>query len=722
MPIKRGALMILFENDFDLYPTITLHTETKNESFKRLSLLYKKMGVHNHLFPLALIQPELSKVNPHDVDNLSLDIMGKILYECKHNFWYYIREIVRVPALAGVQTYPFNANRANIALYWSFFNHITTILIQPRQTGKSFSTDVLMIYLLNIGTTNTLINMLTRSDGLRTQNLIRLKKIQEELPFYLDFRKKGDIFNTEEIIFTSFDNMYKGNLSNASPKLANAVGRGFTSPIFHVDEACFVPNIEVALTAALMAGNAARDSAKQNNMPYGTILTTTTGKIDDRDARYVYKLWNAATTWDELFLDAKDEKELNTVILNNSKAGLNDTKRAILNLTFSHRQLGYSDDWMREKLQETIAEGEDADRDLFNRWTSGTQTSPIPKEMLETMRNSISENHRSDIYKPYNYILRWYVSEEEVEYATNNNVTYVIGVDTSDAVGRDDIALVIRDHCTAAVVCTATFNELNLITLADFFVDFMMKYANTVMIIERRSSAIAIIDYMIMKFIALGVNPMKRLFNLIVQYSEERPREFTELQQAKYYNQDYFIQQKKHIGFTTSGSGITSRSELYSTTLISMCKYTGNCMYDKQLLSQILGLVIRNNRVDHPEGGNDDMVIASLLSYWLLINGKSLDFYGVDRSLLFSRNNNYLNEKYDGSSLEQEEIVEKENKIKELLDEYKNESNQFILKQLEYKLYALSTELNSSHNRAISIEQLLEDIKRTKKTSRYGIR
>jgi hypothetical protein len=708
--------MLLYESCWSKYPSATLHLETKNESFKRLASLYKKMGVSNHAFPLALIQPELARVNPHDIASLNIETMSKIVYECKHNFWYYLREVVRVPPLAGVETDPFNANRANIALYWMFFNHITSILIQPRQTGKSFGTDVLMIYLLNIGVTNTLINMLTRSDDLRTQNLIRLKKIQEELPFYLNFKERGDVFNTEEIKLTSLGNMYKGNLSNLSPKLANNVGRGFTSPILHIDEACFVPNIEVALTAALMAGNAARDAARKNEMPYGTILTTTTGKIDDRDARYIFRIWNNATIWDEKFLDARDEAELINLILNNSRAGPNESRRAIVNLTFSYRQLGYSDEWMRNKLQETIAEGEDADRDLFNRWTSGTQTSPIPKEYIEVMKNNMAESYRSEIYKPYNYILKWYIDEEEVEYRKNNQVSFIVGVDTSDAVGSDDIAFVVRDHTTGEVICTATFNELNLITLADFFVDYMMKYLNAVMVIERRSSAIVIVDYMIQKFIALGVNPMKRLFNMVVQLGDEKKREYAELQQVKYYNQDYFIQQKKYIGFTTSGAGVTSRSELYSSTLISMCKYTGNCMYDKQMLTQVLSLVIRNNRVDHPEGGNDDMVIAGLLSYWLLIVGKNLDYYGIDRSTLFSRNRSYLEEKYKGSSLEEEDILQKEEAIKTLLESYTQESNPFILKQLEYKLYALSNEINSSHSKVISVEQMLEDIKRAKKT------
>lgn len=709
-------MTILFASDWNNYPGAVIHTETRNESFKKIANLYKQMGVENHAFPLALIQPELAKVNPHDPDSLDLELMSMILYECKHNFWYFLREIARAPALVGTDPEQFIANRANIALYWLFFNHITSILIQPRQTGKSFSVDVLMIYLANIGTTNTLVNMLTRSDDLRTQNLIRLKKIQEELPYYLDFRSKGDIFNTEEIKLAAVGNMYKGNLSNASPKLANNVGRGFTSPVLHVDECCFVPNIEIALSAALMAGNAARDSAKRNEMPYGTILSTTTGKLDDRDASYIHKLWSNATLWDEKFFDAKDEEELNHLVLTNSNVSGDKAKRAIVNLTFSYRQLGYDDNWMRDKLRETIAEGEDADRDLFNRWTSGTQASPIPLEYRDAIRDAVIDNYRTEIYKPYNYILRWYISEEEIAIRQNSNITFVIGVDTSDAIGRDDIAFTVRDHSTGEVICAATFNELNLITLADFFVNFLLKYENAIMIIERRSSAVAIIDYMLQKLPLHGINPMKRLYNTIVQNSAEKKKEFEELLQARYYNNDYFIQNKKHIGFSTSGSGVTSRAELYSATLISMCKYTGNYLYDKKIVDQVLGLVVRNGRVDHADGGNDDLVISSLLSYWLLINGRNLGYYGIDTSLLLNKNKNYLLEKYSDSNLDEEEVNDKEDMLANILANYKEETDQFVLKQMEYKLHCLSNELNRRYNRAISVEQMLDEINKEKRT------
>lgn len=60
-----------------------------------------------------------------------------------------------------------------------------TYLVQIRQTGKSISTDVLDSYLLNIRCRGTTINLLTKDDALRSENIQRLKDIIDEMPFYL---------------------------------------------------------------------------------------------------------------------------------------------------------------------------------------------------------------------------------------------------------------------------------------------------------------------------------------------------------------------------------------------------------------------------------------------------------------------------------------------------------------------------------------------------------
>jgi hypothetical protein len=219
-------------------------------------------------------------------------------------------------------------------------------------------------------------------------------------------------------------------------------------------------------------------------------------------------------------------------------------------------------------------------------------------------------------------------------------------------------------------------------------------------------------DYLIQKFASVGINPYKRLFNFIFQNRSEHEREFELLKSN--YNLDTSIYDKyrKYIGFATSGSGVTSRSELYSSTLMNMCKYTGYAMKDKQTVTQIASLVIRNNRIDHPEGGNDDLVIAALLSYWLLSHGKNLNLYGLDTSKLFSKNAPLIKEKYKRTELNMDEIEEMEAKLNELSELYRVEQDDSIASKIENKILYLSKSLQIDYNKSIATEQLLEELKK----------
>ena len=142
-------MTILFEQDWLKYPNAIADTNTSNKSFIRICQLIREIGVKNCMFPLALLDRSLVGVNPHD-PNISIENQLKVAYECKINTWYFMREVARVPPIAGGDAIPLEANRGNVALYWYFMNHVMTILIQIRQTGKSLSTDLLSTLLLNI--------------------------------------------------------------------------------------------------------------------------------------------------------------------------------------------------------------------------------------------------------------------------------------------------------------------------------------------------------------------------------------------------------------------------------------------------------------------------------------------------------------------------------------------------------------------------------------------
>ena len=69
--------MILFLQDWDKYPEAIVHLSTKNQSFIDLANIYKKMGVKNYYFHLALHDPDLEFVDPFD-PNLTPHMISKI--------------------------------------------------------------------------------------------------------------------------------------------------------------------------------------------------------------------------------------------------------------------------------------------------------------------------------------------------------------------------------------------------------------------------------------------------------------------------------------------------------------------------------------------------------------------------------------------------------------------------------------------------------------------
>lgn len=671
------------------------------------------MGVKNHAFPLALINPSLQGVDPFS-EYLTLEQKAAIALECKINPWYYFREIARAPSQAGAGSFMFEANRGNLALFWLFFNHITLFLIMIRQSGKSFAMDTLTTLLMNILCINTEINLLTKDETLRSSTISRLKDIDLELPPYLKQRSKTDANNTEEITVKSLNNIYKAHVPQKSIKDALKIGRGLTSPIFFIDEAPFQSNISTSLPAALAAGVAARDIARLNEEPYGTILTTTAGKRDDRDGKFIYKLLSDSADWTEKFFDCLDITELELMIRRHSRSNV-----LRVNCTFSHTQLGKSDEWLKKAIEESMAtEPEATNRDFFNKWTVGTMSSPLPLNILEKIRKSQTPESYISIDSPYGYITKWFIPENQIETRMASG-HYILSSDTSDASGGDDISLILIDITNGEVVVTGKYNETNLITFAQWLCTWFVRFENFTAIIERRSSGVAILDYLLLMLPTLGIDPFKRLFNTTVNNYQENPEKWREINNGfSRRKSDVYITHKKSFGFATSAGGITSRTELYSTTLQLAGKKIGDKVKDVNIINQIVSLITLNGRVDHPPGENDDMVIAWLLAFWLMTQGKNLEFYGINSKAILSLVNvsEIMDAKTYVNMREQQEI---RNKIEDLYEELSNEKDDNIIQKLEQKLKTLNRELVLEDGEKISIDELINSVRDKRRANRY---
>ncbi len=705
--------MILYLQDFRQYPTCIIDHQSKNKSFVRLSSIYRLMGIKNHAFLLALVNPSLQGVDPYD-PNLTIEQQAAIAIECKINPWYFFREVARAPANVGDMVTMFEANRANIAVLWSFFNHILFILIQPRQTGKSFTIDTLMALLLNILCRNTQINLLTKDDTLRRETITRLKEIMEELPGYLKQRTKADSDNTEEITIKSLGNVYKSHVPQASKKRAYNSGRGQSTPIVHIDEPPFQPNISISLPALFAASGAVIDKAKISGEPYGFILTTTAGKKDDEDGKFIFnEIVSKAADWTEKFLDCKDEIELRDMVMKSSRGEL------MIHGSFNHRQLGKSDDWLREKIMTSKARGQDADRDYFNIWTSGTQTNPIPTDILERMRKSVREPDYIGVIQGYNYITRWFVKEHEIKNVMRENKVLMC-LDPSEASGGDDIGMVLINCTDLSVIGTGIYNETNLFRFSEWIANFLIENENVILVIERKSMGAMILDHLLIILPSKGIDPFTRIFNRVVQEAEENKEAFMDAKipftRRKY---DVYTKHKRSFGYPTSGTGDYSRDQLYSTTLLTAVKRTADKMHDKTLVDQISSIEVRNGRLDHAAGAHDDMVIAYLLGNWFLTQGKNLSFYGIEASRIA---NDLIERIKNATPEERYKIIEQQNirrRIDEIYKALTEKTDEFVISKLEHELKVLDMKLVLRENEVYSMDELLKRAKDARKNRRF---
>lgn len=703
--------MILFERDWQHYPSAIVHLSTSNQSFVHMAMVYKKMGISNHAFLLALVNPMLEHIDPHN-PYLTQAEKDMIKVECKVNPWYFFREVARIPGQAGAGAIPLEANRGNIAVWWCFFNHITITLIQPRQTGKSYTIYELDVYLLTILCTGTLMNLLTMNEKLRKESVDIIKRIFDTLPGYLDLRnKRTDASNSEEITVNLLENKMKTFLPRSSEKDALGVGRGFGSGINHVDEAPFCDNAHISIPAMFSAGNTVRDRAKSAGAPYCNIVTTTAGKLDTDEGKFVYENYILdSMPWTEQVFDRIDEADLEEFVRRNA----GDLFQ--ISIIMSHRQLGKTDAWLWEKMRETKSSGDAADRDYFNVWTSGTETHPLSPALLKRIVASQNDVVYDYVY-PQQYMINWNVSKENLpNYLANNHL--VLCVDTSSAGGSDDIGMVWLDSDTLDVAAAATVNETNILKYANWLAVYLVENKNVTLIMERQSTGIAIFDILMMVLPAMGEDPFKRMFNLVVQDKAEDPERFNQLRQPLGRREEsLYTLNKSAFGFTTAGSGRFSRSELYSSTLQEAAKRGGDRVYNKKLVGQIVSLVKKNERVDHQPGKHDDLVIAWLMGHWFLTNGKNLAWYGITRVMTKIEEEKPLTYEEYVAVQRQNELLEQ---IQELGAQLEETQDIYLADKLEHQLRIAASQLVYGQSNFTNVDQLISDIKDKKRKKLYS--
>ena len=621
---------------FTVYP----HFETTNKSFLNMHYFLKEKGIKNNKFMLALYDPDLAGINPHD-PNLNFIMKQKVMRECQRNYWYFLRECVRIPVSGATGSgAKYELHRGNLAMNFCMCLNLNIFFELPRQRYKTVSALCRYLYLFNFGTTNSEMAFLHIQLKYSKANLQTFKDLREALPSYLRMDqtytrdgKKLKAPNTVETLQHPFANNKIRTVASARSEQAAAnLLRGRSLPLIWADEWAFVPYNSVVYSNTAPAFKTVADIARRNGTAYGILITTTPGFLTTDEGIAAFNMKENATKFDESWYDMTYDQIMTLI-----RANVNSD---FVYIRFTYQQLGCSEEWFREICKLMLSGGStwaDIRREVLLEWSNSVKNSPFTQEQLEVVSQLTMEPKRKVL------LLGKYYLNIYNEIDTRRTIP-IMGVDVSGGYSRDSSAITLIDPTTTKPFADLNCNyiptdDLSLVILAIL----EMLPAGCVINIERNGGFGASVIGNLMK-----TKAKKYL------YYEIKERELEEAADDRVRNRKR-KQKVKVYGFDNTPKS----RELLMEILKERMEYHKDKFVSKQIYEELIGLEYKKNgRIDHSSNTHDDQIFSYLLALYVW-------YYGVDiRERYGIQKNNLVT---DQDSID--EVVTFEEKKESILDD-----------------------------------------------------
>lgn len=650
--------------------TAYYHMSTSNQSFLNMHYYLKQKGIQNNKFFLVIYDPDLIGVNPRD-PNLNTVMKKKILRECIINFWYFIREVVRIPdqggQVGGGKRY--NLHRGNLAMNFGFLMNWNMFVEFPRQHGKTISAICWYLWVFNFGTTNSEMMFMNKKHDDSKMNLRRLKDIRDALPSYLQMKEmvgpdgkikksSNNVESTTNIINANKITTKAGARNAAS---ANSVGRGCTMPIHWYDEYAFILYNNIIYSAATPAFKTAADNAKRNGAPYGILITTTPGDCttdEGEDARLTKDL---ATPFNEAFYDYNAEQLQN--VKNSNKSS------TFFYIRYTYQQLGSGEQYFKEMVLDLKKDWVAIRREVLLEWSRSSSNSPFRQQDLDEVERLIMNEPIQQIPLCNGlYFLNLY---KRMDVTMSRRYPPIIGVDVSGGYQQDSSAITIIDSRTTEVVADLNCNYISTNDLAKVIYELVIKYMpNAIVNIERNGGFGSSVLSLLVK------SKIKRnlYFEIKDRVTEERfdgVKVIRKSQKTKVFGLDETKQTRELLMEI-----LRDRMENHKAKFISPI-----------IFNELTTLEMKKNgRIEHSANAHDDQVFSYLLALYVWYEGKNLmENFGLDKGVLYTDSN-------DESYLGLEETY------RNIVEEIDVEENEELQTELDYLL----------NNKSISYKQWQE--------------
>lgn len=572
---------------------------TKNKSFLDMHHFLKSIGIKNNEFMLTLIDPDLDGINPHD-PHLNNYYKQKILRECLANYWYFIREVVRIPTSGKPMMY--KLTRANMALNFCMCLNLNTFEEIPRQQGKTVSVAVRLLYVYNFGTTNSKMAFLHKNMDGAKDNLQTLKDIRDNLPPYLIMKERllqdGKVDkgknNTNEIVNPFNNNSIKVFASATNKARAASLLRGKTLTIMWYDEYGFLPYNDVIYMNSAPAFKTAAMNAKANGSPYGIVITTTPGFMSTPEGKEAYNTKEMATKFSETWYDLKYQELMQIINAN--------TKSDFVYIKFTYQQLGCSEEWFSEVCKLLKNSWTDIRREILLEWSTGIENSPFKEEDLDAISGLI----RQPI--SITYLLGKYRFETYMQVDTR---TYppLIGVDVSGGYKQDSSTITVVDSRTTCVLGCLNCNYISTLDLARC-IEFIVKnwMPNAIVNVERNGGFGSTV---ISKLIKMGIkkNLYYEIKDIVVEEKQDGVHAYKQKVRTKVY-------------------GLTSTKairQLLIDILLDRVENHKDKFISPIIYNELLGMEIkRNGKVEHSNSTHDDQIFSMLMALYMWYEGVNM--------------------------------------------------------------------------------------------------
>lgn len=461
---------------------------TTNKSFLEMHYFLKSQKIKNNRFMLALFDPDLAGVDPYD-PMLSMQMKLKILKEIQINYWYFLREVVRVTANGNPKGIPYELNRGNLAYNFCAMYNLNIFFEMPRQVGKTMAAEVRYLYTYNFASSNSNIIFMNKNNTDAKRNLESFKALRDLLPSYLQLSQKFSVVNGKKkqlpATVTTIQHPINHNIIRTVPGARNETSaanllRGQTITLWWADEWAFTPYNQSIYVNSMPALNKAFMNAEKAGTPYGITITTTAGILSNKEGEFAFDMINNATPFSEQWYDLSYQ-QIKDIVSSNMNS-------VFVYIKYSYKQLGLGEEWFYNQCKSMLWKMVDIRREILLEWIDTPDNSPFSQDDLEALRGMLHEPIRTVlVLNKYNFNIYDTIPVSITGTPINPPI---IGVDVSGGYKRDYTAISVIDSKTTKFIGGLKCNYMSIPDLARtliWMVQTMMP--NAIVNIERNGVA-----------------------------------------------------------------------------------------------------------------------------------------------------------------------------------------------------------------------------------------